>query len=774
MRDKLVRWWDFPAAVFLTIAIFASVIRLETTNWTLHLSRVQWMVLLGLALGMAIGKSRFSPRLSFLFGTIYTLFFLPWSLASLIDAELWIERLQSLFGRLSISFGQLTANRPVNDPILILAFLVALYWFAGIISGYQLTRNARPWFGLMVAGVVVLIVDYSFEMYAAIDTGTALSLVFFLFSVILIARIYYLRSHLEWTARGQMIENEVGFDISRGAAIAALGLVLISWLSPRVIKTFIPGTQESQQLSNRFQELRDRVSNAVSSLNSQAPLFVETLGSSLSLGGGTNLSDEIVFSVEPESGRLTTGRYYWTGRIYDAYLNGQWISTETERNPFGLGATPPEYTWIGRREVSVEVDSRISLLRTLYYPNAPISISRAVQAEIGPSTLEEPEITALISDPPVRAGEVYTVRASISTPTITQLRNSANLVYPEWVSERYLQLPPNLPPRIRDLAASIGVGLATPYDQVTAVTDWLRNNITYETNLPEIPADADPVEWFLFDNKAGYCNYYATAEVLMLRSLGIPARMSVGYAEGTWNPESTSYEVAGKDYHAWPEVYFPEIGWVAFEPTAAQPVLDYPSSDQTVGAASGPGGGIPTPFIPPANLGGDIDPATLAELEQEANRRNSTRIVGTIIGTLAVGLLAYSIYRWRKFSLKNTPVPTWIEHVITDRGLRSPGWLVNWSIRARRTPMEKYFARVPEMLRVWGQPADLNLTPAEQVQRLVQIVPEISGDATTLLNEYQHAAYSRIKYDTYRARRAAADLRQKGYQVWFKKLIRFN
>lgn len=774
MRDKPVRWWDFPAAVFLTIAMFASVIRLETTNWTQHLTRVQWMVLLGLAMGMALGKSRFNPRLSFLFGTLYTLFFLPWSLASLIDSEFWIERLQSLAGRLSVASGQLVANRPVDDPILILTFLVALYWIAGIISGYQFTRNARPWFGLLVAGVVVLIVDYSFEMYAAVDTGTALSLVFFLFSVILIARIYYLRSHLEWTARGQMIENEVGFDISRGAAIAALGLVLISWLSPRAIKTLIPGTQESQQLSNQFQELRDRVSNAVSSLNSQAPLFVETLGSSLSLGRGTNLSDEIVFTVEPETGRLTTGRYYWTGRIYDAYLNGQWISTETERNPFGLGTTPPEYTWIGRREVSVDVITRISLLRTLYYPNAPITISRSVEAEVGPSTVEEPEITAIISDPPVRAGEVYSVRASISTPTIPQLRNAANSVYPDWVSERYLQLPPNLSPRISALAESIGVGLATPYDQATAVTDWLRENITYQTDIPEIPANADPVEWFLFENKAGYCNYYATAEVLMLRSIGIPARMSVGYAEGTWNPESTSYEVAGKDYHAWPEVYFPGIGWVAFEPTAAQPVLSYSASDQTIGASSGPGGGIPTPFIPPANLGGEIDPETVAALEREANRRTNARIVGSIIGVLAVGLLGYSIYRWRKYSLKNTPVPTWVERVMNDHGLRSPRWLVNWSIHARRTPMEKYFARVPEMLRVWGQPADLNLTPSEQVQRLVLIVPEITGDATILLNEYQRAAYSRSKYDTYRARKAATDLRQKGYQVWFKKLIRFN
>jgi transglutaminase-like putative cysteine protease len=777
MRDKPVRWWDFPAAAFLAIALFAASVRLQTTNWTEHLSLTQWLVLLALALGLALGKSRFGPRLSFLFGTVYSITFVPWSLAGLIRSELWLERLQSLTGRLATAAQQMLTNQPVKDPILILSFLCLLYWLAGLTAGFQLTRNARPWGGVVVVGIVVLIVDYSFEMYAANDSGTALSLLYFLFTVTLIGRVYFLRSRQEWNSRGQMIENEVGFDISRGAAITALVLVLLSWLSPRAIQSFTPGTIESYKMSDRFEELRNRISNAVSSLNSKAPLIVETLGDSIALGRGTNLSDEVVFTIKPDGGKLSAGgaRFYWAGRIYDTYLNGAWSATDTQPTLFGPGYAQPAYAWQGRREVTVDITTRISLLRTLYYPDAPITITRPVIAEIAPSSLEEPDITALMIDPPIKAGENYRVRSTISAPSFTLLRESAKLPYPDWITTRYLRLPANFSSRVTALAQSITSGVETPYDKTAAVTKWLRDNITYQTTVPELPVNIDPVEWFLFDIKAGFCNYYATSEVLMLRSLGIPARLVVGYAEGTWVSETSQYEINGKDYHAWPEVYFPSIGWVPFEPTSSQRVLDYPSEGQTTNpASSGQSLGIPTPFVPPLSGVGVDDPTLTALLQQQASQRRMRSLVFVTALSSAIGLLAYAIFRWRKYSLKGLPTATWFEQALTSRGVRAPRWLVNWSVRARRTPMEKVFAVIPEMLRVWGQPLETDLTPAEQVRRLEQTVPELSPYSSALLNEYHRAAYSRQKADLYRARRAAGELRQKGYRIWFQRLMRIG
>jgi len=770
MTTKPTRWWDLPAVIFLIIALSSSSLRLQTTNWTEHLGLTQWMIWIGVALGLALGQSRFKTGLSFFFGLIYTLCFVPWSLLTLIKSELWLERLQSLVGRLSIAIGQLASNQPVKDSILVLAFFCLLYWLAAFTAGYQLTRNARPWGGLIAAGIVVLIVDYSFEMFSAPDGGTALSLIFFLFSIILVGRIFYLRSRSDWSRHGQLIESEVGFDISRGAAVTALALVLLAWYSPRIVRAVTPGTAEQRRLATQFQAFRERVSNAVSSLRSQAPVVVESLSESLALGRGTNLSDSVVFTVKPEGGRLIGGRFYWTGRIYDTYRDAQWISTGTRSILFGPNSEPTPYNWQGRREVTVEVSNRISLLGTLYFPSIPLSITRPVSLEAFPSPPGEPDITALISAPPLPAGESYRVRAAISAPTIEMLRASADQPLPDWVVTRYTQLPPDFSPRVANLAVEITQGKETPYDRTVAITDWLRANIRYQPTMPEIPPNTDTMEWLLFDVRQGFCNYYATAEVLMLRSLGIPARMVVGYAQGTWESDPGEYRVLGKDFHAWPEVYFPEIGWVPFEPTAAQPSLTYPNTN-SASASSGPGLEIPTPFIPPS-------PGSIANLDEiqaiaeaQARQRTATTIFSITAGAISLGLLGFAFYRWKKYSLKDLPIPTWFEKTMAQRGLRPPRWLIRWSMRARRTPMERLFARVPELLRAWGEEPALDQTPAEQVKRLSEIVPEIAPYAQALLKEYQLAMYSPHKADLIRARRAAIELRQKGFQLWFQHLL---
>ena len=100
------------------------------------------------------------------------------------------------------------------------------------------------------------------------------------------------------------------------------------------------------------------------------------------------------------------------------------------------------------------------------------------------------------------------------------------------------------------------------------------------------PAGQDPLDWFLFHSKKGFCNYYATAEVLLLRSAGIPARMVVGFAQGEFDPPN-HYVVRQRDSHAWPEVYFPGIGWVEFEPTSNQAPLELPLGENPSPAAPG-------------------------------------------------------------------------------------------------------------------------------------------------------------------------------------------
>ena len=174
--------------------------------------------------------------------------------------DTWLERTMNLFGRLNASSSALLANQPVRDPILFLAAMSLLYWLCSLVGGFQLIRTRRPWGSLIVAGFLVLIVDYSFEMYGSPDSGTILSLVFFLSVVILVAREYFLYSQEQWRESNHTVENMVGYDLGRGAFIAALVLVMLAWFTPRAVKAFTAGTPEQRALATQFQDLRDRVS----------------------------------------------------------------------------------------------------------------------------------------------------------------------------------------------------------------------------------------------------------------------------------------------------------------------------------------------------------------------------------------------------------------------------------------------------------------------------------------------------------------------------------
>ena len=762
------RWWDWPSAAFLILALFCVAARLQTTNWTEYLGRIQILVMAATLLGLALGYSSFRGWPSFIYGAIMTLIVPTWSLAALVNAETWLERVQSLAGRLGVALNQLARVVSVQDPILFLTSMILLFWIAGLAAGYQLVRRGSPWLALIGPGIVLIVVEYSFDMFATqtTDHGPLFGFLFVLFLVLLVARLYYIGSRKAWLARGHMVENELGFDFGRGAAIIGVMLVALAWYSPGVIKSFTPGTPEQTALSGDVKALRDRFDKAVAALRSTAPMAVESLGNSLVLGSGTKLGTDVVMYVMPSGGRLTQGRFYWAGRVYDSYVDNVWQSTQTQTVPMGPDTIPLQYSWKGRVDVSVEFLSRIPYLKTLFYPNAPYALSRPTEGFIGATTQGEADISGVVIDPPLREGESYRVSAGVSVPSLQMLQAAPTRSFPLWVTSRYLQMPDGFSAKVRALAEQIVQGKTTQYERVDAITNYLRDNIVYENVLSEAPPQADPLEWFLLVHKKGFCNYYASAEVMMLRSLGIPARLMVGYAEGEWSDNEKRFVVLAKDYHAWPEVYFNELGWVPFEPTSGQPALSYPNATLADTRSVGPAE-IATPFVPPT---GGADRAD--RLDNQDNTISFTRILyqfGIPAAIIAVILLcAYGVYKLLEKPFKSkTPLLVYTETMMLEHGWRVPVWLRKRAIIARRTPMEKLFSRVGDMLRIWDAPPQADLTPAEQVAALTSLVPETAGPAADLLEEYQRAAYSPFGPDYERARLAAGELRAKGYQAWF-------
>lgn len=150
---------------------------------------------------------------------------------------------------------------------------------------------------------------------------------------------------------------------------------------------------------------------------------------------------------------------------------------------------------------------------------------------------------------------------------------------------------------IRDLATEVVAGATTRYDQALALQTYFRDvsRFTYSTDVPA--GDSGDAVWDFLQDRTGYCVQFATSMTMMARTLGIPARLGVGFLPGE-RVDDTGFQVTGRDSHAWPELYFPGQGWVRFEPTPAQqtgPTPQYATPVAVTPGGPGDPGNVPTP-----------------------------------------------------------------------------------------------------------------------------------------------------------------------------------
>ncbi len=159
----------------------------------------------------------------------------------------------------------------------------------------------------------------------------------------------------------------------------------------------------------------------------------------------------------------------------------------------------------------------------------------------------------------------YWAVANVATPDPNDLR-FAGSDYPVRIANRYLQLPA-VDPRIEALARTVTAHAPSPYEKARAIENYLQQNYGYTLELPTT-TPADPLANFLFERRKGHCEYFASSMAIMLRTLGIPTRVATGFRVSEFNDLTGSYIVRARDAHAWVEVYFPNQGWVTFDPTA--------------------------------------------------------------------------------------------------------------------------------------------------------------------------------------------------------------
>jgi transglutaminase-like putative cysteine protease len=766
------RWWDTWAALLLLGVVITSANRLVITKWTAHLGLPAYIAFFGAVLGLALGASRFSGRLTAFLGFVYTLFVIPWVLGvNLTYGSVWSERMLGLAGRLMYAMTDFYSGIPVKDPILFLFIMSLLYWLLGITAGYFLARHASTWLAVLPNGLALLVVNH----YDRLQRSAFYLVLLYLFLALLIlARVTYLKYKEEWTRANVFESPEASFDLTRTALVTGAILVVLAWN--------IPGSAgESARLAQRWQELtrpwvgvREKLSNAVASLRTSVVEITDYYGDELSLGTGAALGDQVIFTAKAPLNIREGARIYWWARSYDSYQSGKWSSTQTKHQSFNAATFNFPYPeWSGRQEVTITIYPQLATQATFVTGSTPLSITRPGEAIVWFAPDGTADISTLIARPAIRIGESYQSKISISVPTILQLRESGS-IYPEWVKNRYLQLPSNMPTSISRLAGQITAGLNNPYDQAQAITNYLRTNITYAEILPKPPADQDPIEWFLFDIRQGYCNYYATAEVLMLRSLGIPTRLSVGYAQGSYDDTVQRYMVIHKDSHAWPEVYFAGVGWVEFEPTVSQPARNLASGEnnavQTPTIAPGAGGVNPAnPTATPYGYGNDLGTEIQAA---RVNLRNQILLwTGIILFAAGMGYLLWRYGQPRLGQLTRLPLPVLIETGLARRGRTVPAWLRSWSRRTQMTPFEKVYADLAKVIHLLGSKALPCETPSERVTGLIAVLPEATDAAHVLLSEFQHDLFSPIHGDLARAQNAGRQIRRMAQSAYLRRLL---
>jgi transglutaminase-like putative cysteine protease len=266
--------------------------------------------------------------------------------------------------------------------------------------------------------------------------------------------------------------------------------------------------------------------------------------------------------------------HYWRIETKDEYTGKGWKSSVDSSYTMADDGTITLETFSGAVETE-QLEATLDFqgnteIEKLVYPYGAASVDTEENVQLLTDD-HDGEIRTQINSRDVSLNH-YTIHYQYPSFSINAMREAGD-EDPGEIAETYTQLPPSLPSRVDELAEEITADETNRYDKARAVEKYFgRSGFVYQlSNVPVPEADQDYVDQFLFDTKKGYCDNYSTSMIVLLRTLDIPARWAKGFTSGErideLNDGSNLYEITSANAHSWVEVYFPEIGWVPFEPT---------------------------------------------------------------------------------------------------------------------------------------------------------------------------------------------------------------
>ena len=585
-------WITVVCLVLMLLCVSWSI---QAAHWTDGLAILQGVVLVGGLLGTLVAKSRVPNRLAHLLSLLAGL---TWSafLTSRVLANTWetsgqeaviqLERLIQQFLFVALPKG----TRADNHVFLLL--LALLMWLMAYFCAWAVFRWQRPWWAVILGGLALMLnISYAKANLAGYLIG------FLLFALLLVVRISLAHYEQEWRIAGVGYSPELVYSFLRAGLLFSALAIFLAWVAPEALAGR-PLQQAWDKIGEPWRRFQDRSSEIFKGLNYQNEPEYLSPDIWMKFSGPVTLTDTPIADVQAPTGR------YWRVKVFHEYTSDGWTNTDTDTILIGENERDLAFPELVLRE---EVTQTMALKRNLgpsgiiIAAGQPLRSNLPLQAMVSYITREQAGLrvdidmtlppvpgdpSILYSRKALKAGDAYQVVSSVPAVDEESLQK-AKTNYPSWVKPRYLQLPESFPRRVRLLAEQITAGEETPWDKAKAIEGYLRQ-IPYNDQIEGPAAGQDGVDYFLFDARQGYCQYYASAMVVMLRAVGIPARYVQGYSQNV--KEEGVYHILEKDGHAWPEVFFPGYGWIEFEPTGSQPPLGRPKSQESVGteAMEGP------------------------------------------------------------------------------------------------------------------------------------------------------------------------------------------
>ena len=553
-------WFALPIYL-LMMSVYP--LSLQQADWVVTQEHFTWLVFSGILLAIIVGNGTIATRRAMALGGLVGTIAIVLSTAFASDVVPFRERVVHLAVNVNNWITQVLAGEAATDPTVFVLFLGATVWTSAYVGTFALSRSLRPWDAILFMGFCLVV-----NVSMALTNLIADLVVFSLSALVLLVRLHIVALQERWTRNNIVPSGEMDWRLLRGGLTWTMVLVIMSLVTPRVGAAEVLN-RAYNVFETPYRSVEAEWQRFFAGVSGPSRLRGVSFTDAIRLGQSPNLTDRVVMTVDAPQGR------FWKAISYDFYTGNGWRTTETDK----VDKVTPSA--LGREKFDATFETVVPQQNLLFGANEPVRVSIPYQFQTG---ADRSYSIALRS---VRGGPTkYTVTSYVSVADKAALRRASN-TYPDYIRQKYLQLPSTLPQRVRDLAHKVAGEQDDPYDKAEVIESFLRTTYRYAPTVRAPPPGRDPVDYFLFDLKEDFCEYFASAMVVMLRELGVPARIVEGYTAGTLDPNSGKYQVKELDAHAWVEVYFPLYGWIEFEPTPSQAPIFRVDSEAIGGGSAG-------------------------------------------------------------------------------------------------------------------------------------------------------------------------------------------